>query len=151
MWAAAGGDFGCRVFGGVEGVFDDEFDRERVTMGEVKHHKRRGKLPEIEVVDLFCGIGGLSYGMKTAGFNILAGYDLDWTCQYAYETNTGGKFFYKDVKEVEGDEIQALYSNKKNTIRVLAGCAPCQPFLPMHTQTSTKMKTNTIYCMSLAG
>ena len=41
--------------------------------------KRRGKLPRIEVVDLFCGIGGLSYGMKSAGFKILSGYDLDWT------------------------------------------------------------------------
>ncbi len=66
--------------------------------------------------------------MKSAGFNILAGYDLDRTCQYAYETNTGGKFFYKDVKSVTGDEIKSLYSKKKNTIRVLAGCAPCQPF-----------------------
>ena len=97
-------------------------------MQEIKKHKRRGRLPKIEVIDLFCGIGGLSYGMKSAGFDIRAGFDLDWTCQYAYETNTGGKFFYKDVKEVTGDEIQALYSNKKNAIRVLAGCAPCQPF-----------------------
>lgn len=97
-------------------------------MPKNKTHKRRGRLPSIEVVDLFCGIGGLSYGMKSAGFDILAGYDLDWTCQYAYETNTGGKFFYKDVKSVTGDEIKSLYSKKKNAIRVLAGCAPCQPF-----------------------
>lgn len=39
--------------------------------------KRPGRLPRIEVVDLFCGIGGLSYGMKSAGFHILAGFDLD--------------------------------------------------------------------------
>ena len=97
-------------------------------MEEIKQHIRRGKLPKIEVVDLFCGIGGLSYGMKSAGFDILAGYDLDKTCQYAYETNTGGKFFYKDVREITADEIQSFYSKKKNTIRVLAGCAPCQPF-----------------------
>ena len=31
----------------------------------------------IEVVDLFCGIGGLSYGLKSKGFKVLAGYDLD--------------------------------------------------------------------------
>ena len=97
-------------------------------MSDVAKNKRQGKLPKIEVVDLFCGIGGLSYGMKTAGFDIRAGYDLDWTCQYAYETNTGGKFFYKDVKSVTGEEVQKLYSNKKGVIRVLAGCAPCQPF-----------------------
>lgn len=97
-------------------------------MEEVKQHKRRDRLPKIEVVDLFCGIGGLSYGMKSEGFKILAGFDLDWTCQYAYETNTGGSFFYKDVKSVTGNEIKKLYSKGKNTIRVLAGCAPCQPF-----------------------
>ena len=93
-----------------------------------EHRTRPLRQPKVEVVDLFCGIGGLSYGMKSAGFDILAGYDLDWTCQYAYETNTGGKFFYKDVKSVTGNEIKKLYSKKKNTIKVLAGCAPCQPF-----------------------
>lgn len=81
-----------------------------------------------EVVDLFCGIGGLSYGLKCQGMKILAGFDLDYTCQYAYETNTGGKFYYRDVKTISGDEINKLYSQKKNTIKVLAGCAPCQPF-----------------------
>lgn len=95
---------------------------------EAKIKKPRKPKPRFEVVDLFCGIGGLSYGLKTAGFHILAGYDLDWTCQYAYETNTGGKFNYRDVNTITGDEINKLYSKRKNTIRVLAGCAPCQPF-----------------------
>lgn len=82
--------------------------------------------PRVEVVDLFCGIGGLSYGMKTAGFQILAGFDLDHTCKYAYETNTGGKFYYKDIKEVTREDIIHQYS--EGSIKVLAGCAPCQPF-----------------------
>lgn len=81
-----------------------------------------------EVIDLFCGIGGLSYGLKCQGMKILAGFDLDYTCQYAYETNTGGNFYYRDVKTISGDEINKLYSQKKNVIKVLAGCAPCQPF-----------------------
>ncbi len=82
--------------------------------------------PPVEVIDLFCGIGGLSYGMKSKGFNILAGYDLDATCRYAYETNNKAKFIYKDIKTVSPDEIRTAYS--KGAIRVLAGCAPCQPF-----------------------
>lgn len=82
--------------------------------------------PSIEVIDLFCGIGGLSFGMKSKGFDILAGCDLDATCRYAYETNNEAKFIYKDIKTVSADEIGALYS--KDAIRVLAGCAPCQPF-----------------------
>lgn len=92
----------------------------------IKHSKRRGRLPSIEVVDLFCGIGGLSYGMMTKGFKILAGVDLDDTCKYAYETNNKAKFIYKDIRQVTKDDIVPLYSKK--SIKVLAGCAPCQPF-----------------------
>ena len=95
-------------------------------MPQCEIHKRRGRLPSIEVVDLFCGIGGLSYGMKSGGFKILAGFDLDWTCRYAYETNNEAKFNYKDIRQVSKEDIISLYSNK--SIRVLAGCAPCQPF-----------------------
>ena len=95
-------------------------------MDELKQHKRRGRLPKIEVVDLFCGIGGLSYGMKSKGFKILAGFDLDLTCQYAYEANNDAQFIYKDIKNVTKDDIKPLYSKK--AIKVLAGCAPCQPF-----------------------
>ena len=95
---------------------------------EHKEKKVRKQRYRYEVVDLFCGIGGLSYGLKTAGFHILAGYDLDWTCKFAYETNTGGKFNYRDVNTITGDEIKKLYSKRKKTIRILAGCAPCQPF-----------------------
>ena len=89
-------------------------------------YKRRGRLPKIEVVDLFCGTGGLSYGMKSRGLHILSGYDIDSTCRFAYETNNAAKFHYKDIREVKGEDVKRLYSRK--SIRVLAGCAPCQPF-----------------------
>lgn len=87
---------------------------------------RKGRLPKIEVVDLFCGIGGLSYGMKSRGFDIRAGYDLDSTCQFAYEVNNEAKFYYRDIRTVTSEEILKHYDKK--CIRVLAGCAPCQPF-----------------------
>lgn len=89
-------------------------------------NKKSTRLPRIEVVDLFCGIGGLSYGMKCKGLKVKAGYDLDNSCKYAYEINTGATFHYKDIKEVCAEEINVNYSN--DAIRVLAGCAPCQPF-----------------------
>lgn len=88
--------------------------------------KRKGRLPRMEVVDLFCGIGGLSYGMKCQGFHIMGGFDIDKTCRFAYETNNESNFFFKDIRKVTGKEVSALYSKK--SIRVLAGCAPCQPF-----------------------
>lgn len=80
----------------------------------------------VEVVDLFCGIGGLSYGLSLAGLDVVSGYDLDKTCAYAYESNTGAKFFYQDIAKLEADEVLRQYSAEG--IRILAGCAPCQPF-----------------------
>ena len=81
---------------------------------------------QIEVVDLFCGIGGLSYGLKKAGFQIKGGFDIDSSCRYAYEHNNDALFFDTDIRKVTGTEIHALYS--EDAIKVLAGCAPCQPF-----------------------
>lgn len=84
------------------------------------------RLRKFGVVDLFCGIGGLSYGMKLEGFNIIAGYDTDATCRFAYEHNNKSKFSSKDVRMVTGEEIRNHWS--KSPIKILAGCAPCQPF-----------------------
>lgn len=78
------------------------------------------------VVDLFCGAGGLSYGLKLEGFQIAAGIDLDENCRYAYETNNNAKFLLKDVSQIAPKEINQLFP--ENSIRVLVGCAPCQPF-----------------------
>lgn len=32
---------------------------------------------KINAVDLFCGVGGLTYGIQQAGINVVAGYDID--------------------------------------------------------------------------
>lgn len=84
------------------------------------------RVVRVGVVDLFCGIGGLSYGLRKAGLQILAGYDLDQTCSFAYEKNNHALFIYKDIREVSGEEVSKLLDGID--IKVLAGCAPCQPF-----------------------
>lgn len=80
----------------------------------------------ISVIDLFCGIGGLSYGFKQSGIEIKAGIDVDKSCQYAFETNCKSKFINKDISKIKGFELNSLYD--KNDIKILVGCAPCQPF-----------------------
>ena len=56
--------------------------------------------PLFEVVDLFCGIGGLSYGLKSKGFVIKGGFDIDGTCRYAYEHNNEASFFNQDINNL---------------------------------------------------
>ena len=81
---------------------------------------------DISAIDLFCGIGGLSYGFKKAGIEIKAGIDIDKSCRYAFETNCKSKFINKDISKVKGDELKSLFD--KHHIKILSGCAPCQPF-----------------------
>lgn len=47
----------------------------------------------IKVVDLFCGIGGLSNGFFQEGFDVVAGYDNDKSCKFAYEALIPQYFF----------------------------------------------------------
>lgn len=79
-----------------------------------------------EVVDLFCGVGALSYGLKLAGCKILAGYDVDGRCKFAFEKNNGGDFYARDVSKLLASEVGSHFSGEVPSI--LAGCAPCQPF-----------------------
>jgi DNA (cytosine-5)-methyltransferase 1 len=79
-----------------------------------------------EVIDLFCGIGGLSQGFRDEGFAVLAGIDADETCKHAFEKNIGTPFIAKSVTDVTAAELGKIYSGRAP--KVLVGCAPCQPF-----------------------
>ena len=77
-------------------------------------------------IDLFCGVGGLTKGLSMAGINVIAGFDIDSTCQFAYERNNSSKFYLRDIRKISAEDLVELYPEK--SIRILVGCAPCQPF-----------------------
>lgn len=82
---------------------------------------------KIQAIDLFCGAGGLSTGLREAGIRVVAGVDLDAACRYPFEANhPGAKFIEADISKVSGAELEDVW--KDTAIRLLAGCAPCQPF-----------------------
>lgn len=81
----------------------------------------------VNAVDLFCGVGGLTYGVQKAGINVVAGFDIEESCKYAYEYNNNAKFILKDITKLSSDEVENLYP-KNTDIKLLMGCAPCQPF-----------------------
>jgi DNA (cytosine-5)-methyltransferase 1 len=80
----------------------------------------------ITAVDLFCGAAGLSWGLKESGIQIAAGIDLDPACRFPFEQNIGSTFLEQDVAALDADRLKSLFGDAP--IRVLAGCAPCQPF-----------------------
>lgn len=80
----------------------------------------------ITCIDLFCGLGGLTYGLASGGVQVVAGIDVDRQCKYPYEANNDAHFLETDVRYLTGQEIRSLWGQAQHTL--LAGCAPCQPF-----------------------
>lgn len=81
---------------------------------------------QIQAIDLFCGIGGLTKGLQNVGLSVVAGFDNDESCRYAYEKNNKTSFHLTDVRNLKGDVIKKLCT--KDAVKVIVGCAPCQPF-----------------------
>lgn len=82
--------------------------------------------PRPQAVDLFCGAGGLSYGMQKSGVRVRAGIDVDPSCRHPFEANVGARFHVKDAADLTPGFVRSLFDGVGP--RVLAGCAPCQPF-----------------------
>jgi len=96
---------------------------------------------KLKVIDLFCGIGGLSHGLIKEDLNVVAGIDNDNSCRFGYEYNNKAKFIHKDIRDVRGEEINALFGDQDETIRVLVGCAPCQAFSKLNLKQITEKHT----------
>lgn len=92
---------------------------------------------KIIAVDLFCGIGGLTYGLEKTGIKVVAGIDLDESCRFAYEKNNNVEFIHKNITELNGTDILPFYES--SDIKILVGCAPCQPF-SQHQKNKTNRK-----------
>jgi DNA (cytosine-5)-methyltransferase 1 len=82
--------------------------------------------PYVQALDLFCGAGGLSYGLKQAGISVTAGLDFDHHCQYPFTENIGGSFLGCDLTTASSDDLRKHFTNPR--YKLIAGCAPCQPF-----------------------
>ncbi len=82
----------------------------------------------VACVDLFCGAGGLTQGLRRAGVQVVAGIDLDPSCEHPFEHNSGARFLLRDIASISGADLAAYYP--LGAVRLLAGCAPCSPFSP---------------------
>lgn len=83
-------------------------------------------MEKIAAIDLFCGAGGLTHGLETAGIDSRLGIDNEKNCEYAFTANNKAKFLLKSVLDVTAQELDEAFNGAK--VRLLTGCAPCQTF-----------------------
>lgn len=83
---------------------------------------------QYNVIDLFCGCGGLSEGFRLAGFNIIGGIDFNEKAIATYNHNfKGAKGICCDLLEMNEKKIIDEFGSLKN-IDVIIGGPPCQGF-----------------------
>jgi DNA (cytosine-5)-methyltransferase 1 len=78
-------------------------------------------------IDLFCGAGGLSLGLQSAGFRILVGADNDARAVHTHAANIGGLTYGGDLSD-PGDFVDHLQAWGIRQVELIAGGVPCQPF-----------------------
>lgn len=101
---------------------------------------------KFKAIDLFCGAGGLSAGLKKSGFQICLGVDIDKAALNTYKHNLKNtKILKRDIKQVTGPEITQLTGIKKQDNFLLAGCPPCQGFSNLGKRDADDEKNRLVY------
>lgn len=106
-------------------------------MGRDETHPN-GSAPEIlnkpTAVDLFCGCGGLTVGLKRAGFKVIGAVDIDALAVKTYKANHPDvRVWEADIRELEPSHIVTALGLAGRRLDLLAGCPPCQGFSTIRT------------------
>lgn len=89
----------------------------------------------LTAIDLFSGCGGLTEGLRQAGFRVLAAVDNDKLAVKTYRRNHRRVCVVEaDIRTVTGDMLRRRLRLKKGQLDLLAGCPPCQGFSRLRTK-----------------
>jgi len=83
----------------------------------------------LNVIDLFCGCGGMSKGLVDAGLNVIAGIDIWDKAVESYNKNYNGhKAYCADLTQLTPEKFNELYNKENKIVDILVGGPPCQSF-----------------------
>ncbi len=81
----------------------------------------------MKVIDLFCGVGGLSLGLEMAGFNAVLGLEKDEKIAEGYKVNfPKSRCLERDISTLSPEDYREILGD--TDIDLIAGGPPCQGF-----------------------
>ena len=82
----------------------------------------------MRAIDFFCGGGGMTYGLRQSGINVIAGVDVEPSVKETFEANNPGvTFILSDIKRLRSNYFESHFGIRKNDDDlILVGCSPCQ-------------------------
>jgi len=83
---------------------------------------------DVNVIDLFCGCGGMSKGLIDAGLNVIAGIDIWDKAIESYNQNFEHKAYCEDLTSFTPEMFDQKYNTENKSVDVLVGGPPCQSF-----------------------
>lgn len=90
---------------------------------------KQSTVQSLTAVDLFCGCGGMSWGLKKLGIDVRLGVELNKKYLSSYASNFGSdKAKLADLNEFNGEQILSEIGLKRGELDFLVGGPPCQGF-----------------------
>ena len=86
-------------------------------------------------IDLFSGSGGLTLGLKRAGFRVVAAIDSDELSSKTYRCNHPQVHVVaEEITNIDPEVLMTRLGMKPAELDLLSGCPPCQGFSTMRTK-----------------
>jgi len=87
-----------------------------------------------KAIDLFSGCGGLTLGLRQAGFQVIGAVEIDPVAVETYKSNHKRVHVWtKDICDLTIEEIRKRFNLRPGELDLVAGCPPCQGFSTMTT------------------
>lgn len=101
----------------------------------------------MNIIDLFCGTGGLSFGIEMASeeYNTIGGIDKIEKAVKTFNANHDDKAIADDITQLKPQEFMDIIGCKKSEIDMVVGGPPCQGFSTLQPDEDSDDERNYLY------
>jgi DNA (cytosine-5)-methyltransferase 1 len=97
----------------------------------------------LTAIDLFSGCGGLTLGLKMAGFRVLAGVEIDAKAAHTYKLNHSDvSLIHGDIRETDPVDLIRTLGVRIGDLDLLAACPPCLGFSRIRTKNGARSNSD---------